>query len=132
MLYKVIYSLFFILLISSCWKWDNSEITEIEINKILTWWIYSIELNEEEIKTQLQIDLEKITSDQIKEDKRIDDIVNKEIADKKLKEKKELEKYILADKKREELELLEIKMQVELTQERKIQELEKRALEYKK
>lgn len=132
MLNKIIYSLLLILLISSCWKWDNSEIKEIEVNNILTWWIYFAELNEEEIKTQLQIDLEKINSDKIREDKRIDELVSKENAEKKLKEEKELETHILEDKKREEVELLQIKRQIELDQKKELEELEKKALEEKR
>lgn len=132
MLNKIIYSLLLILLISSCWKWDNSEIKEIEVNNILTWWIYFAELNEEEIKTQLQIDLEKINSDKIREDKRIDELVSKENAEKKLKEEKELETHILEDKKREEVELLQIKRQIKLEQKKELEELEKKALEEKR
>ena len=132
MLNKIIYSLLLILLISSCWKWDNSENKEIEVNNILTWWIYFAELNEEEIKTQLQIDLEKINSDKIREDKRIDELVSKENAEKKLKEEKELETHILEDKKREEVELLQIKRQIKLEQKKELEELEKKALEEKR
>lgn len=124
MLYKIICSLFLILLISSCWEWDNSTMEDMPMQKTLTGWIYSIELNDEEIKTQLQIDLAKIKSDEMKENKRIDDIVNKELADKKLKEDLELQKHILEDEKREAAELLKIEKEVELIKKKEMKFLE--------
>lgn len=116
-----------LLLCTSCGNDITNEDNDKEVSNVLTWGIYSLPLQEEELKEQLRIDIEKQIQKEKNENIRLMKLAEEEDKRRLESEKKIIEKHILADKKREEQELIEMKNTIELQEQKLLLELEEQA-----